>query len=173
MNLYYKPDRTTKPATVSLYILFVAALLIGFSKFFIYDMLSEVNSRQQEYRRQQDQLAAYEEQLTDYEDIQLKYNLYSATDEEMAQVDRMDILNLIDSKIRTAATVESVTVKEQQVIIEFSGVTLKQTADIVSKLEESPIVADITVDTASTADGNTDAVKTNILINLKKDEGGE
>jgi hypothetical protein len=91
----------------------------------------------------------------------------------MAQVDRMDILNLIDSKIRTAATVESVTVKEQQVIIEFSGVTLKQTADIVSKLEESPIVADITVDTASTADGNTDAVKTNILINLKKDEGGE
>ena len=28
MNLYYKPDRTTKPATISLYVLFVFCVFL-------------------------------------------------------------------------------------------------------------------------------------------------
>lgn len=31
MNLYFKPDRTTRPATVALYVLFVLVVLLGLS----------------------------------------------------------------------------------------------------------------------------------------------
>lgn len=33
MNLFYKPDRTTKPATIALYVLFVLVCLLGLGKF--------------------------------------------------------------------------------------------------------------------------------------------
>ena len=32
MNLFYKPDRTTKPATAALYVLFVLVCLLGLGK---------------------------------------------------------------------------------------------------------------------------------------------
>ena len=38
MNLFYKPDRTTKPATIALYVLFVLVCLLGLGKFLVYDV---------------------------------------------------------------------------------------------------------------------------------------
>ena len=41
MNLFYKPDRTTKPATIALYILFGLVCILGLSKFLVYDLWME------------------------------------------------------------------------------------------------------------------------------------
>ena len=43
MNLYFKPDRTTRPATVALYVLFVLVVLLGLSKVLVYDLWMEVD----------------------------------------------------------------------------------------------------------------------------------
>ena len=42
MNLYYKPDRTTKPATIALYVLFALTVLLGLSKVLVYDLWVQV-----------------------------------------------------------------------------------------------------------------------------------
>ena len=42
MNLYYKPDRTTKPATIALYVLFALTVLLGLSKVLVYDLWIQV-----------------------------------------------------------------------------------------------------------------------------------
>jgi hypothetical protein len=172
LNLYYKPDRTTKPATIMLYVLFFVVLLIGLSKFLVYDLTASVADKEQEYQSLQQQLTEYESQLADYERIQLQYILYSATDEEASQVDRMSILALIDAAVRTTAAVDSVTITGDQAQVQISGITLRQAAEIVQALEASPIVAKTTINTASTTQEQGDTVKASILLDLQK-EGGD
>jgi hypothetical protein len=57
-------------------------------------------------------------------------------------------------------------------LVQFSGVTLGQTAELVRQLEASPVVAATTVDTASTTENGRDLVKASVLVSLQK-EGGE
>ena len=81
----------------------------------------------------------------------------------------MDVLDLIDEVIRPAAHISQVTIQDQQVLVEFSGVTLVETADIVSRLEASPLVARTTVDTAASEEDRA-TVDVDMLIELS---GGE
>lgn len=171
INLYYKPDRTTKPATISLYVLFAIVVLLALSKVFFYDVMVSIHDKEQEYAKLQQQLAGYEEQLESYPEVWLQYNLYSKTEEEEALVDRMDILDLIDGAMRTTAQVESISVSGEQVMVQMSGVTLGQIAETVKALEQSPIVAGTSVSTAFTTQDKGDKVNASILIELQT-EGG-
>lgn len=175
MNLFYKPDRTTKPATVALYVLFVLVCLLGLGKFLVYDVWTETV-------RAQTALAAAEEerdgvmlQLSDYAEVKERYSRYSATEEERALIDRMDVLALLDEAVGTTAAMDTISVSGDAVQIQFSGVTLAQTAEIVKKLEASPIVAGTMVNTASTTrEGGAPAddsapVQASVLIQLQKE----
>lgn len=173
MNLYYKPDRTTVPATVALYVLFVLVVLLGLSKVLVYDLWVKVEEKQEEYELGLRRLEACMEELSDYDEVLMKYNLYSATDEEDALVDRMEILDMIDSALKNIGEVKSISVSDKQVLLQFSGVTLKQTAEVVKRLEAFPIVASTVVDTASTTEEGSDLVEARVLINLQKEEGKE
>lgn len=170
MNLYYKPDRTTKPATVSLYVLFVLVLLLGLAKLLVFDLYMDVRDKEEEYASVLREAEQYEEELKDYDEIHTRYVLYSKTDEEAAQVDRMEILDLIDATVRANAQVENVSITGNQAQVQLFGVTLGQTADIVSQIEESPIVASTSVNTAVTTQDGGDAASVNILILLQAKE---
>jgi hypothetical protein len=170
MNLYYKPDRTTKPATVSLYVLFGLVVLLGLAKLFIYDPMMEAAQLEEEYASYQNQLAEYEEKLTGFNEVQYQYQLYAATEDEQMLVDRMEILDLIDQVIRPVAQIESITIQDAQVLVQFSGVSLSYTGTIVDQLEQSSLVAETTVDTATTTVDGVDVVKVNILMTLTQTE---
>lgn len=172
MNLYYKPDRTAKPATIALYVLFVLVVLLGLSKVLVYDYIVEV-------RQAQGVLAAVEQQrdsvmasLSDFAQVQEEYRRYTPTEEEAATVGRMDILALLDNAVGTTAAMNTVSVAGDTVQVQFSQVTLAQTAEIVARLEASPIVERTTVNTASTTGEAQDLVSASIRIQLRK-EGGE
>lgn len=175
MNLYYKPDRTTKPATIALYVLFALVCLLGLCKVLIYDLWEET-------RQAQRALAAAEEEFNDamlelrnYDEVKEQYNRYSATEEEDALIDRMEVLALLDEAVGTAATMHTISISSDTVQLQFSGVTLAQTAQIVRELEASPIVKETMVNTASTTqeeiipDYNSGLVRTNVLIYLQKE----
>lgn len=175
MNLYYKPDRTTFPATVALYVLFLMALALLFGKLFIYDFLLELEDTREEYRGLHQQELAYEEELKDYEEIHSRYQMYSKTDDEASQTDRMEVLALLDEVVWPNAEVHSVSISGGSVTVQISGVNLKETAEIVRLLEESPIVLGTVVNTAATTDRDAaqDQVTANIRISLKLENGGE
>lgn len=181
MNLYYKPDRTTKPATVALYTLFVLVCLLGLGKLLIYDIWVQTAEARAQLEAVQAQLNGYMAELADYNEVRERYQRYAATDEERVLIDRMEVLALLDEAVGATAQIDTIAISGSVVQIQFSGVTLAQTAQIVRALEGSPIVAGITVNTASTADGgvpivpadDSALVRANALIQLQKEVAEE
>lgn len=172
MNLYYKPDRTTKPATVALYVLFALVVLLALSKYLVYDVWQENQAAQRRLAAAQNELNGIMLQLMDYNEVQERYFRYSATDEEQALVDRMAVLAMLDSTVGYAE-IDSISINGDQVQVQISDVTLAQTAEIVSRLELSPLVSSVVVNTAATTENDSDLTRTNIVIQLRKeaDEG--
>ena len=87
-------------------------------------------------------------QLKDFSKVQEEYLRIAPTEEEQAQGDILEVLQLIDGVIRPSAQVKQVSVSENKVLLTFSGVTLGESAQLVSLLEQSPLVTGASVDTA-------------------------
>lgn len=171
MNLFYRPDRTTKPATAALYVLFALTVLLGLSKVLVYDLWTEARQAQRNLEAvelQRDEALA---ELADYSDVLERYRRYAATEEERALVDRMEVLELLDGAVGGKAQLDSVAIAGDTVQVQFSGVTLAQTAQIVSALEDSPIVAGTVVNTASTTEDAGAVLRANVRIQLRKGDG--
>lgn len=168
MNLFYKPDRTTKPATAALYALFALVCLLGLSKILIYDVLIETLSARRALEVEQERLSSVMLELTDYARVRERYIRYAATDEERALIDRMEVLALLEEVVRTTASMETISITGSTVQLQLSSITLAEAAQIVSRLEESPIVAGVTVNTASTAQESA-PVQATMLIQLQKE----
>mgnify|MGYP006865371664 CR=1 FL=1 len=175
MNLFYKPDRTTKPATIALYVIFILVCLLGLSKFLVYDLWVETTQAQLALAAAEEERNGVMLQLTDYNEVKEKYDRYSATEEEQALIDRMEVLALLDENVGSKAAISTISINGSTVQLQFSGVTLAETARIVSSLEASPIVAYTIVSTASTTqEGGAPAedsapVRANVQIQLQKE----
>ena len=184
MNLYYKPDRTTKPSTVALYALFALVCLLGLAKWLVYDIWMERVAAEQTLATAQAELDATMLQLADYNEVYLRYVRYAATEEEQQLVDRMEMLAMLDGAMGNAY-LNSISVTGDRLQVQLSNVTLAQVAEIVRNLEASPIVAGTTVNTAATtsdsygttwwgetfyAEEEWDLVQANIVIDLKLPE---
>lgn len=172
MNLFYKPDRTTKPATVALYVLFALTCLLGLSKLLVYDLWAENREAQQALAAVQDQLDSAKEQLSDYSEVRERYSRYSATEEERALIDRLQVLDLLDQASAGTARLDSVSISGDTAQVQFSGATLAQTAQIIRVLESSPMVSGTVVNTAATTESAGALVQTSILIYLQKEVDG-
>lgn len=153
MNLYFKEDRTTAPATIALYVLFAAAVLLGLGKFMIYDFISQEKELEQQLLTLDQHTVQQMQQLTNYDQVLEDYIRSIPTQSEQDQADIMELLALIDTIIRPVAQVSQVAIADNQVVVSFSGVTLAQAADLVVQLERSPLVANPQVDTASSTGG--------------------
>ncbi len=178
MNLYYKPDKTTRPATIALYVLFALSLLLAAAKFGVYDLLMKLDETQSELARTQATEQQYAMQLTDYDDVLHQYHLYNATDDEKNTTDRMEILDMLESLVRSRADVVSYSIAGPTVSFQMSGITLGESAEIIRSLRESPLVATASVNTAAT-EGNENAdpddpnmpVTATVTITLAKEAG--
>lgn len=171
MNLFYKPDRTTKPSTIALYVLFTVVLLMGLSKWLVYDVWMEKVEAERLLEAEQNRLNSVLAQLTDYDEVQLRYIRYSATDEERAIVDRLDVLAMLDEIIGNAG-MYTVSISGTRVTTQLDNVTLAQVATLVNRLEASPLVAGTLVSTAATtgADGvDGDVVQASLTVYLQKE----
>ena len=170
MNLYYREDRTARPATVLLYVLFLLVVLGALGKVLIFDPLQEIDRLEAEAVPLEEQSQAAQAQLADYPEVLERYTRYAPTQEELSLTDRMAVLDLIDQVIRPAAEISQVTIQDQQALVTFSGVTLVETAGLVAQLEQSELVAHTTVSTAASEDGRQNIVDVNLFIDLTTGE---
>lgn len=168
MNLYYRPDRTTRPATIALYVLFAVVVLAGLSKVLVYDLWAEVQESERALSAVETRLDGVMAELSDYGEVQERYRRYSATEEEQALIDRMEVLSMLEDAIGNMAEMNNISINGSLVQVQFSGVTLAQSAQIVNALESSPIVAGTTVNTASTTEESGALVQAGVLIQLQK-----
>ena len=158
----------------------VAAFLIlliavgGFTKILVIDQMNRVNVAQGQAAVFQQQLDAEKAANAEYEGVAEEYNRYfytGFTDEELAAVDRMEILNLLEDKLMSSAKVEDVSVSGNSVSVNLSDLSLQQLSALISRLKESEIVEDVTVYSAAagTAQGTTRKVPSvSMTIELKQ-----
>lgn len=169
MNLFYKPDRTTKPATVALYALFAMVCLLGLCKILVYDVWEERNQARRALEAEQEKFNNVMLQLKDYDEVKERYVRYAATEEEQALIDRMEILAMLDETVGIEAIMGSISISGSTVQLQFSGATLAEIAQIVNRVEASPIVASTLVSTASTTAEGSAPVQANMVIQLQKE----
>lgn len=172
MNLYFKVDRTTAPATIALYTLFTLVVLLGAAKLAIYDPWTQKQQLKQQALALEQRSVSQMQELKNYDQVLENYIRSTPTQEELSQADTMEVLDLIDRTIRPAATVSQVTIEDNQVLVSFSGVTLSRAAELVTQLEQSPLVTNPHVDTAATTEDNQDAVEIHIYFEISQEESG-
>ena len=172
MNLFYKPDRTTRPTTVALYVLFAVVCLLALAKLLVYDLWIQNRDAQRDLATAQERLNSAMLELSDYNEVRQDYFRYSATDEERALVDRMEVLAMLDGALANT-DVNSISIKDSEVQLELANVTLAQSAEIVSRLEAAPLVASTTVNTATSGSGDRKEAKTTIIVQLQTEEAEE
>ncbi len=173
MNLYFRQDRTSAPATAVLYILFALAVLLALGKLAIYDPWAETTALEEQAAALEARNAAQIEQLQDYNQVLQDYLRVLPTQQEEALVDRMEILNLIDRVVRPAAQITKLSIQEDKVLLTFSGVTLSRAAELVRQLEQADFVSATSVDTATSGQEEGDQATVTVFFTVTTGEEQE
>lgn len=180
INLYYKEDKTTRPSTIALYLLFILVVCLAVAKLAVYDKLTELEDVSQTLEKNQAYLANQMEYLKDYGEVSSKYSRYSysyLTAEEKI-CDRMDILSMLEETVFVQSTVETVAVSDNVISLNLKGMYLEDAARLAKEVEQYDIVARVEVNAASlNTSGNAleDTLTTQMVITLVSEEetGGE
>ena len=135
--------------TKMLLILVVLVLVGGiFAKLGILDPLDKKTAALNELSLKQDQLAAVNAKLTGFDDLSLEYGRYSygwMNESEISMVSRMDVLDLVESKIASQAVIDDLAVNNNILTLNIHGVTPEQASRMVKNLESSDLVKTATV----------------------------
>lgn len=133
--------------------LLIALLIFGavFTKFGILDPLERKTAAYMEFNRKQESLSALNTRLAGYRELEQQYGRYSygwMTDQEIGLVSPMDVLALVEERIAPTAVIENLAVNSNVLTMDIRGITLEQASDMVTLLEESPLVAGVTLHSA-------------------------
>ena len=127
------------------------ALLVAIGIFAKFGILDPMDKKMEAYNaltQQQETLASINEKLTGYPELAREYGRYSygwMNEEEVGMVSRMDVLGLVEEKIRPAAVIENMAVNNNVLTLNIHGLTLEQASGVVKNLETSPLVESASV----------------------------
>jgi len=134
-------DRKSNIAIVV--IVALAVILLG--KFGFWDVYSEwqtandrKNAAQQEVEDAQMLLLTYQQTADRYSHY---FNAF-LTDEELALLDRIELLDMLQTELYKDAKMLSLSVHDDEVVTQFSGVTLQQAGILQAQLLQHPMVKD-------------------------------
>lgn len=151
INLYFKEDKTTRPATIALYVLFIAVVCLLLVKLLVVDMSAGLVEKQEEIAKKQAILDERNALLEEYEEVLTEYNNYVSSylrdDEKIWS--RIEVLKMLDETIYQYGDVGSVSISSNKITTTVAGPNLEQTVDLVEKLESYNMVDHVTVSTAS------------------------
>lgn len=168
MNLYhYESSFNAKNV---LLVALIACLVGGFFlKVGVINQMDKKSAAQLQLAQKQEQLAVVQSRLDEYDTVADLYGRYSygrMNDSEINLVSRMDIINLVEKEIAPYATFSSISVNNNQLSMNISGVTLDEASQIVKNLENNELVTKAVVNSASAPDGS--KAQISISISLTK-----
>lgn len=146
-------QKKTFNAKVAIPMILVFAILIGVcGKFLVVDKLVKVYDAQTEVANLQLVKAKAFEKLNSYGDLVETYEHYTYQDmtyEEMYRADRVKVLDLIEEKVNKNNLL-SLSLQENQCVIQINNVTLGMAKDIAADLKTSDLVDFCIVTNANT-----------------------
>lgn len=173
VNLAKKESHKKSATTLGVGIAIIAVMAFCVAKFAVIDQFARESEAESAYSQVHSQLLEMQKKLDTYDEVEQEYHTYSrkwmTNGETNVSVDRMDVLDLIENKMMTQGTVESVNVEEDTVIVKMSGMNLKQISAMVSEIEGEEIVDNTELTIAETADVNAE-LNFSVTITLKHEE---
>lgn len=158
INLYISDNqkkKVDKKAVVAA-VLYVAAVLI-FVKFLILDTMAKTSAVKKEYQMAEDNLEVLRVANKDFDEVLAQYSRFGNNfmkPAELAQRDRMEILDLIDRDFMGKDGLISVNVTDNSATMEITSELLADVSSLVKTLEDEPIVYYVTVSRAATQKPN-------------------
>ena len=131
------------PKKVLPIVLAIIIVCAAFMKFGIMDPLAKKTAALNELSIKQEQLAAVNAKLAGYDELEKEYGRYSygwMNETEVNLVSRMDVLNLIEKRIATKATIDDIAVNNNVLTLNIHGITLEQASAMVKRLEARGLV---------------------------------
>ena len=177
INLYFKEDKTTRPSTIALYVIFFVLVGVLTAKILIVDLAAELNRAEKQLENKYAYVEEQLEILGDYADISSKYSRYSSSylREDELLVDRMLVLDMLEKTIFLYSEEESVTITGDVVVVTFDGTDLQETANLVKMVEGYDIVSYVEVSTAVLNEGYSTQMLITLVSQVATEEsvGGE
>jgi hypothetical protein len=153
MNLIAEEQRASTLFRAILVVILVALLLAAGYIYGVEGINDKIAEKESYVASLQSQLDGYYAKLSDYAEVAANYRKYSygyMSEQEVAIVDRIDILDVIESEIMTIAIINRVTIAGNIVAVQFTGLTLEEISNLMLKLEAHDIVSAVSVSTAGT-----------------------
>lgn len=177
INLYFKEDKTTRPSTIALYVIFFVLVGALTAKILIVDLAAELDRAEKQLEAKYDYVEEQLELLEEYSDISSKYSRYSSSylrEDEML-VDRMDVLDMLEKTVFLYSQEEAVIITGDVVAVTFHDTNLQETANLVKMVEGYEMVSHVEVSTATLSDGYSTQMLITLVSQVKTEEsmGGE
>lgn len=171
LNLYYREDKTTGPATIALYVLFGLVLLIAFIKFGIYDIQEECRALETQLEDQQMYSDAMMIALKDYNQVKAEYSRYTQNYLEEKEIlqDRIRLFDMLEETVFAQSKFSSVSIIEDSILLSYTGLDLEETAALSALLLEYTCVKQVDVQSASLSVNDNSGiveVQTSMIIDL-------
>lgn len=147
-----------------LVLLIVAAV---FAKVGILDPLDKKTDAYNELALKQEQLAAVNAKLTGYDELANQYGRYSygwMNETEVNMVSRMDVLELVESRIARQAVIDNMAVNNNVLTLNIHGITLEKASSMVKNLEKSSLVESASVYSAVAEEAQEASIFMSIIL---------
>jgi len=144
-------------------------LLIAFAAFVKVAIMDPTEDKVHAYNvlaYKQAQLAAANEKLAGYEALQQEYGRYSygwMNENEINTVNRIEILELVEQKISPAAEIANLSISNNVLTLNISGLTLEEASTMVINIEQSPMVDSAFLHNAVSATAEEAAISISII----------
>ena len=170
MNLAVADRKSLEARKIVPVAIIVVVALALFLKFGVFDFVAQVNAKQAELSQARQTLSSVEAKLANYDEVLAEYQSYASAQlaSDSSSVNTLDALDLVNRRISPVASIVSLSFEQNSLLLNLSNITLSAAGDLVSSLYQEPIVANVTVSTASTGSSNSDAPMVTMTITLQK-----
>lgn len=168
-------DKGNPRILVGGFVLFLLCLFL-FVKFAIINRFDAAREAKNTYLETVEEIQSLEERTKEFDEVQKVYRQFDnsfLSESESAELDRVEIINMVESCVLDKGDIEAISITAHQVMIRLGNTTLPFVAEIVAALEAQEETVYVTVSTAGTEALNQQdgIVSANIMVQLKS--GGE
>ncbi|MDX8419591.1 hypothetical protein MOZ60_05745 [Stecheria sp. CLA-KB-P133] len=167
MNFVHDEQAKTDRHAIVVFIIFLLFLAV-FTKLFVINPLNKVNQLESNYNQMAAQVQQYQETLGNYDSVKAAYDDKAGsflTDDEKQELNRTDILDMIQEDVAPYVGISSIKIAGAQVSVFTDDTTLDTVSGIIARLQADSRNGYVTVTTTSSSDqSNNDLVQADIEI---------
>lgn len=156
INLAQKESQKKNVVTLAVGGAAILVLSLAVAKFGVADQFARLDAAENAYNKVHEQYVLTQREVEDYPNVEKRYRTYSrkwmedSENDGLVTVDRTQILDMMESDLRSRGTVNSLSIKDTTMVVNMSGMNLREISAMLGKVEQQPIVASATLNLAST-----------------------